>query len=346
MATQQYSTSTPRIGAFKGEVLAHAVPKLVLGISGDQKRMPKNMSDTVKYRRWLPKGGATTNATTINQWSVTANAHLTSEGVTPVAETLTPQDITVTLQQYACLYSYTDKTADLYEDDIPMEMKTQVGERMGLVREMIDYGALKACTNKFYSGGTSRTTVDEAISLSMLRKATKSIKANRGSFASKVLGAGPNYNTVPVERGYIVFAHTDCENDIRNLPNFKETSEYANRTTLHECELGSCEGFRFIISPELTAIADSGASVGSTGLVSTSASQVDIYPYIVIAQDAWANVALRGMESFDVTHIPAKQKSKDDPLGQRGYVGAKFYSAAFIQNDGWMAVIEAGATDI
>lgn len=351
MATQAYNTTSPRIGKLKGEILAHAVPKLVLGISGDQKKMPKNSSDTVVYRRWLPKGA--TNSTTpsgglvpINTISVDENAHLVTDGVTPNAETLTPQDITVQLQQYACLYSYTDKTADLYEDKIPDEMKTQAGERMGLVREMIDYGALKGCTNKFYSGGTARASVDEPISLTVLRKATKSIKGNRGTFATKVLGAGPNYNTTPVERGYIVFAHTDCENDIRNLPGYKDRSEYASQKAIHDCELGSCEGFRFIISPELSEIADSGAAVGTTGLVSTSSSNVDIYPYIVVAKDAWANVALRGMESFDPIHVPVNQKDKSDPLGQRGYIGAKFYSAAFVQNDGWMAVIEAGATDI
>lgn len=346
MASQAYNTASPRVGKLKGDILAHAVPKLVLGISGDQKKVGKNMSDTVVYRRWLPKGGATTNATTINTWSVDANAHLVTDGVTPNSETLTPQDTTVQLQEYACLYSYTNKTADLYEDKIPTEMKTQVGERMGLVREMIDYGALKSCTNKFYAGGTSRATVDEPISLAVLRKATKSIKGNRGSFATSVLGAGPNYNTTSVERGYIVYAHTDCENDIRNLPGFKECSEYANQKTLHECELGSCEGFRFIISPELSSIADSGASVGSTGLVSTSASQIDVYPYIVVAKDFWANVALRGMESFSVIHVPADKPDKSDPLGQRGYLGSRFYSAAFVQNDGWGAVLECGSTDI
>ena len=346
MATQAYNTTSPRVGKIKGEILAHAVPKLVLGISGDQKKIGKNQSDTVVYRRWLPKGGATTNATTINTWSVDENAHLVTDGVTPNAETLTPQDITVQLQQYACLYAYTDKTADMYEDKIPDEMKTRVGEQMGLVREMVDYGALKGCTNKFYSGGSSRSAVDEPITLTMLRKATKSIKGNRGSFATKVLGPGPNYNTTSVERGYIVYAHTDCENDIRNLPGFKETSEYANRKTIHDCELGSCEGFRFIISPELSSIIDSGASVGSTGLVSDGGSNIDIYPYLVIAQDAWANVALRGMESFDVIHVPVGQKDKSDPLGQRGYLGSKFYSAAFVQNDGWMAVVECGATDV
>lgn len=346
MAIQAMGTSTPRVGKIKGEILKHAVPVTCLGISGDQKKIGKNQSDTVIYRRWLPKGGATTSAATINAWSVTPSAHQTSEGVTPDAETLAPQDITVQLQQYACLYSYTDKTAELYEDKIPTEMKVQVGERMGLVREMIDYGALKGNTNKFYSGGTSRATVDETISLNVLRKATKSIKGNRGRPVNKVLSASANYNTAPVERGYIVYCHTDCENDIRNMPGFKECSEYGTRNMLHECELGAVEGFRFIISPELAAIADSGAAIGSDGLISTTGTSNDVYPYIVVGADAWANVALRGMESFDVVHIPHTQKDKNDPLGQRGYLGSKFYSAAFVQNDGWMAVIECGATDI
>lgn len=344
--SQKYNTATPRVGKLKGEILKHAVPKLVLGMSGDQKRMPKNESDTVIYRRWLPKGGATTNANTINQWSVDANAHIVSEGVTPTAESMTPQNITVQLQQYACLYSYTDKVADLYEDKIPDEMKIQTGERMGLVREMIDYGSLKGCTNKFYAGGSSRATVDEKISLSLLRKVTRSIKGNRGSPVTRVLAASANYNTAPVEQGYLVFCHTDGENDIRDLPNFITTAEYGSRKVAHECEIGSVENFRFIVSPELNPIIDSGAAVGSTGLVSTGASNIDVYPFVVIAADAWANVALRGMESFDPIHIPAGQKDKSDPLGQRGYVGAKFYSAAFVQNDGWMAVVEAGVSDI
>lgn len=346
MAIQQYNTTASRVGTLKGDILKHAIPVLVLGISGDQKKMRKNMGDTVIYRRWLPKGGATTNSTTINQWSVSDVSHLTSDGVTPSAETLTPQDISVTIRQYACLYAYTDKTADLYEDKIPDEMKLQCGQRMGLVREMIDYGVLKSGTNKFYSGGTTRATVDEAISLNVIRKATKSLRGNRCREVTSVLSASGNYGTSPVESGFLVFAHTDCEPDIRDLPNFVHVSEYGQRKQVHPKELGSCESFRFILSPELTAIADSGASVGSTGLVSTSASQVDVYPFIVVAADAWANVALRGLDSISPTHKPVGQIDGSDPLGQRGYIGCKFYAAAFIQNDGWMAVIEAGATDV
>lgn len=346
MPTQMYTSEAQRIGKLKGELLKHSVPREVLGITGQQRQMPKNNSDTVVFRRWLPFGGATTNAETINQWVVEVNDHLTQEGVTPNSDVIAPQDITVQMKQYSCLYVYTDKTAELYEDDVPSEMKKQTGQRMGLLREKIRYGALKGNTNKFYAGGTSRATVDEIISLPLLRKITRSLEKNRADNITTILAPSANYNTVAVEAGYIVFCHTDVDNDVRDLPGFVECASYGSRKQIHSRELGSTDKYRFITSPELTEIADSGAAIGSLGLVSTTGTLIDVFPVIVVAEDAWADVALRGMSSFDVTHIPHTKKDKNDPLGQRGYVGASFWSAAFIQNDGWMAVAEVGVTDL
>jgi len=347
MATQGYdSPQLARIGKLKGAILKHSQPKEVLGITGEQHKMGKNQSDTVVFRRWLPRGGTTATAASINQWDVDENAHLTSEGVTPPADTMVAQDITVTLNQYSALYMYTDKNADLYEDDVPMAMKKQCGQRMGLVREKVRYGALKGCTNLFYAGGTSRVTVDATISLGMLRRVSRSLLGNRADMITSILAPSPNYNTAAIEAGFLVFCHTDAENDIRELPGFIECASYGSRKVMHECELGACDRYRFIISPELTPIIDSGAAVGATGLVSTGASNIDVYPMIVVAEDAWGDVALRGMNSFNVSHIPHTQKDKNDPHGQRGYLGAIFWSASFIQNDGWMAVVEIGVTDL
>jgi len=339
-----YDTNDPRIGALRGDILKHSVPREVLGITGKQHRFGKNQSETIIFRRWLPFGGATTSATTINQWVVTANAHLTTEGVTPDVDTITPQDISVTLRQYSALYGYTDRTADLYEDDVPSEMKMQCGQRMGLVREMIRYGALQGCTNKYYAGGTSRTTVDQAIGLLVLRNITRGLETNRADYITRILSPSPNYSTAPVEAAWLVFHHTDCIHDIRELPGFKHVSEYGTRKPVHPRELGSVDEFRFISSPELGSVADSGASVTGTGLFSTTGTSIDVYPVIVCAQDAWGDIALRGKQSFDTTDIRPGQKDSSDPLGQRGYIGAKFYSAAFVQNDGWMAVLESGIT--
>lgn len=347
MATQTYLSPQGRINKLKGEIIAHAVPVEVLGVTGMQKRMPKNAGATVSFRRWLPFGATVSSP---NSWAAVAPgalSHLAQEGVTPPADTLVPQDIEATLQQYACLYSVTDRVVDLYEDDVPAEMKKQTGERIGLVREMVRYGVLRGGTNKFYGGaGTSRATVNGRLTLALLRKITRNLKANHAKRVTSVLAASPNFATAPVEAGYLVFAHTDCENDIRDLPNFKETSEYAQRRAINEHELGSVENFRFILSPELASYPNAGASVGSTGLYSTGGSNIDVYPVIVVGEDAWGQVALRGAESIDVTWIPPGQKDKNDPLGQRGYVGAKTYFTSVILNQGWMAVAEVGVKSL
>jgi N4-gp56 family major capsid protein len=341
-----YTTQAGRINKFKGEIIAHAVPIEVLGITGMHKSMPKNSGNTVVYRRWLPYGATSTNANTMNRPSVTASAHITSEGVTPAADTLTPVDVTVVLQQYACLYSVTDQTVDLYEDDVPAEMKKQTGERVALIREMIRYGALKACTNVYYAGGTSRATVDEVIGYNLLSRITRNLRANHAKSITSILSASAQFNTSPIEGGYLVFAHTDLEHDIRALPDFVSVANYGSRKPAHPEELGASGRFRFILSPELSPIADSGAAVAGTTLYSTTGTNADVYPVIVAAEDAWGDVALRGSKSLDPTWIPPGQKDKNDPLGQRGYVGAKFYDAVKVLNDGWMAVAEVGITDL
>lgn len=337
-----YASPAARIGRLKGEILKHAMPAEVLGITGMQKKMPKNQSDTIVFRRWLPFGGATTNANTINRWVVTASAHQISEGVTPAPDSLTPQDITATLLQYGCLYQVTDKVVDIYEDDVPAEMKKQVGQRIGLVRELVRYGSLKAGTNVYYTGGTSRATVNAKLNLNTLRRVARNLLANHAVQVTEILAPSPNFNTAPVEASFLVFVHSDAEADIRDLPGFKHVSDYGQRKPVHPAEVGSCERFRFIISPELASYADAGAAIGSAGLYSTSGTSNDVYPFIVVGEDAWGQVALRGIDAIDPTWIPPGQKDKNDPLGQRGYVGGTCWFTSTILNQGWMAVIEGG----
>lgn len=339
-----FKTTAPaeRIGKLKGEILAHAVHAEVLGITGMQRQHPRNMGKTVVYRRYLPYGAAATDFNTRNRPLADATAHELEEGVTPAADTLIPQDITVTLKQYGCLYQLSDQVADTYEDDVPAEMKKQAGERVGLVREMIRYGVLKACSNVFYAGGTSRPTVDEKITLNMLRKVSRNLQANHAKRVTGILAPSPNIATMPVEAAYLVFVHSDAEADIRDLAGFKHVSEYGNRKPVSPHEIGSCENFRFITSPELAPYAAAGDSVGATGLMGTG--NVDVYPFIMCGEDAWGQLALRGSDAIDPTYIPPGTKDKSDPLGQRGYVGAKFYMQATLLNDGWMAVVEAGVS--
>ncbi len=352
MATQLYSSAQARIDKFKGEILKHAVPLEVLNRAGRQIRMPKNNSKTYIARRWLPYGATATNASTQNQFfqngtgdrgNLMVQAHQISEGVTPPPDSIVPVDTTVVMQQYGALYSYTDQVADLYEDDVPEAMAQQLGERVTLVNEMINYGALRACTNSFYGGtGTSLSTVNGPLTLGMARKIALNLQANHGAMVNKVLSAGRNFATDPVAPGYTVFCHTDLEPDIRDVPNFIAAQSYASGEPMQN-ELGAVERFRFITSPDLPSIQDGGAAVGATGLYSTTGTNIDVYPIIVTAQDAWSQLAVRGINSLTPKLISPSETSKSDPLGQRGYAGVIWYKAVLLENQGWMAVGYVGS---
>jgi N4-gp56 family major capsid protein len=348
LAMQTFSLTPGRINKFKGQILAHAVPFEVLGRTGRQIPMPKNQSDTYVARRWLPYGATASTASSQNQFfqnasnvdrgNIIVQQHQVQEGVTPTPDSMVPLDITVVMQQYSCLYGFTDKTYDLYEDDIPKAMIEQVGERMTFVNEMIIYGALRACTNAYFGGtGTTVATVNAAITLGFVRKIAKNLQANHGKPVNKVLKAGPNYATSPVPEGFTVYCHTDLEPDIRDLPNFVPAEKYASGTPMPN-EIGMCERFRFITSPDLPSLQDAGAAVGATGCYSTSSVNIDVYPIIVTAQDAWGQVAVRGKEALNPTFLPPGDKSKADPMGQRGYAGTIWWKAVMIENQGWMAV--------
>ena len=226
-----------RIGYIKGKILKHAKPYICLGVVGVNENFQRNAGDIVKYRRFLPKGAS---ASQPNRFFLDASgdrsqayvdAHLVSEGVTPVAENVGVQDISAPVNQYGCVYGYTDKIADLHEDDIPGEMMKLVGERKALVMESALFGVLKGCTNKYYGGtGTSRGTVNGTLTLTMLRRIARSLSLNHATTITKMVKGGNAglYGTSPVGRSYPVWVSTDLMPDLRELPGFVPVEAYGD----------------------------------------------------------------------------------------------------------------------
>ena len=351
MAIQNYGTVASRnlIRAAQG-MLEHAQPITVLGDFGTQREMPQNSTDTLVFRRTLPFGASTAGTTIENSTryvgtpDITASNFVLAEGVTPNSNTITFQDVSVQLQQYGVLFKYSSKTEQLYEDDIPGEMVKLTGETLAEVMELVRYGVLKAGSTVIYANGSSRSAINTAISLNSIRKAARTLESNRCRRVTSRLAPGVNFGTRAVQPAYVVFCHTDAVSDIRNLPGFTRVEDYGSFKPIHDREIGACEDFRFISSPLLKSFLAAGASIGSSGMLSVGAANVDVYPFIVIGEDAWGQVALKGMSAIKPVVLKASQTNHANPLGQFGYVGASTWFATVRLNDAWMARIEAGVT--
>jgi hypothetical protein len=352
MAIQNYGTVASRnlIRAAQG-MLEHAQPITVLGDFGTQREMPQNSTDTLVFRRTLPFG-ATAAGTTIENSTryvgtpdITASNFVLAEGVTPNSNTISFQDVTVQLQQYGVLFKYSSKTEQLYEDDIPGEMVKLTGETLAEVMELVRYGVLKAGSTVVYTNGSSRSAINSAISLNSLRKAARTLESNRARRVTSRLAPGVNFGTRAVQPAYVVFCHTDAVSDVRNLPGFTRVEEYGSFKPIHDREVGACEDFRFISSPLLKSFLAAGSST-LNGMLSVGGSNVDVYPFIIIGEDCWGQVALKGMSAIKPVVLKASQTNHANPLGQFGYVGASTWFATVRLNDAFMARIEAGVTTL
>lgn len=350
MPISSLANPAQRIGKIKGMMLKHAISVIALGTVGVNDEFKRNSGNQVIYRRFLPEGATAAQPNRFFQDAdgdrsvAFAVGFEAQEGVTPIAKTINVQDVTATIKQFAILTGYTDQAFDLHEDNLPEAYIKYCGETKGLINEQDLFGVLKACTNKFYGGaGTSRATVNGTLSLTLLRRIARSLKSNHATTVKQMqrLGKSGNYGTAPVEQCFPVWCHTDLEADLRQMEGFKTVSEYGDPSIAVPNEFGSCESFRFITTPELVEVQNSGAAVAGTVplLKSTSGTSADVYQVIVGSQDAWGHIGLN-KDRMEPTVITPDQKDKNDPLGQRGVVGCKWYYHAVVLNGMQMAVVE------
>jgi N4-gp56 family major capsid protein len=309
------------------QMLRHAAPIVVLDKMGLTKPMPKNKGVNMRFRR--PK-------------VFVASTTPLAEGVTPTATAFEYEDVSVAIKQYGQVATVTDVIEDTHEDPVLNDITVQLGENIGRTMEALNWAVLRAGTSVTYANGTARNQVNTPISLAKQRAVIRTLKAQKAMKITQILGSGPNYATRAVEAAYVAVGHTDLENDIRALPGFLPVAQYANRSTISEYEIGSVEDVRYILSPDLPAFTDAGGAKGS--MVSTTGTSADVYPLLYFGKEAYGLVPLRGQGSVAPSIIPVNQKTKDDPLGQRGYAGWKSWHACVILNDLWMNRLECAAT--
>lgn len=308
-------------------MLKHAGPTTVLDKLGLTKQMPKNKSTSIKFRRPKVFDAVTTPLL---------------EGVTPSTTAFAYEDVLATLKQYGQVVGITDVIEDTHEDPVLNDATEQCGENIGRTIEALTYGVVKAGTNVFYANGSARNAVNTPISLTKQRAVTRGLKAQKAMKITKILSPSPDYETRAIEAAYVAVAHTDLESDIRNMAGFVTVAEYGTRKPMCDEEIGSVEDVRYVLSPDLDPFLDAGGAKGA--MVSTTGTSADVYPILYFGKEAFGTVALRGQGAVSPTIIPVNQKTKDDPLGQRGYVGWKTWFVSVRLNEAWMARLEVAVT--
>ena len=337
-----YGDITPAIAAYAVvRMLTRAQPLLQLERFGQTYPLPTNSTQTAKFRRYYMTGATGSAGSGSGSFSIPVATTPLVEGVTPAGSKLSNVDYTVTLSQYGDFITITDVVMDTHTDPILQQATDILGEQAALTVETLRFNVLKAGTNVFYSNGTARTDVNTAISLTVQRQITTGLNRQNAKKITSIVASTPDYNTKSVEAAYMAVCHPDLESDIRGMTGFKPVADYGPHTSPMEGEIGSVEQVRYLSSTVIAPWADGGGAKGA--MRSTSGTSADVYPVLVFGRDAFGIVPLKGKSSMTPMVVNPKP-APGDPLGQRGTVGWKLWTATVILQEAFMARLECAAT--
>jgi N4-gp56 family major capsid protein len=326
-----YGDVLPRVGIEAvAKMLSRIEPITVLEPWALVTPLPKNKGETIKWRRIRPLVVSTTNLT---------------EGVTPPSEQLVYEDVVTVIAQFGGWIQITDKVTDLHEDRVLDDAMTALADQAASVKEAVIWGILRGGTNVFYANGVARTSVNTPVDLDLVNAAVNLLKRNHAKKLTERMKAGVNISTEPVNSSYVAFSHIDLETDIRDMDGFVPVERYASGQALDpEWEIGKVNEVRFILSPQLSAFADAGGA--TTTMRSTSGTNADVYPIVLIGKEAFGVVPLKGISSVEMAVKNPKMGEPGDPLGQRGHVSWKIWYQAVRLNELWMVRLEVAATSL
>jgi N4-gp56 family major capsid protein len=328
-------------GHIARELLKRAQPLMIISRLGQPKPIPKNVSDTIKFRGYQ---------------------HLDNqpkelmEGITPDASKPTYREVHAQLKQYGDWIGISDKIDDTHEDPLIAEFSGILGEQSAIMLERVMIEILHGATNVFFSGdvgggvnATSRSEVNKPINLNLQRRIMRGLRRQLAQPITNIIAASPNFNTSPIPPSYIAVAHTDCQDDIREMPGFIPAEKYGSYKPM-EGEFGSVEGVRYMTTTLLDPFIGAGAAPLAGTPILASGACADVYPIYFFGKDAFGVTPYAKDKAGASPVMPMILNPNvprgGDPLGQRGSMGWKAYRTGVILYDFWMCRAEVAVSQL
>lgn len=324
-------------GFYDRALLENASMALLYDKFGQTRPLPKNSGTRINFRRY---GKLAVNLTPLG------------DGVTPTGKKLSVTDIYATIKQYGDYVTVSDWLTMTGLDPNVLDiaenlLSTQLAETKDtLARDILVAGT----TVRYGNGVTARTSIVTAMSNDDVDSCIRTLEGNDAKKITKINTAGSGFNTSPIGAAYLAICHPHLRRDIESLSGFTPIQEYASRDSLSTengeiVEIGATRGIRWLASTNAKIWADGGGAVGVTGLVSTSASNIDVYGVVILGRNAYGTVPLQ-KETVKMIAKQLGSAGTEDALDQRATVGHKFATVTKILNDDYMVRLEVGATSL
>jgi N4-gp56 family major capsid protein len=311
-------------------------------------------TSTIKWRRIEQESPSTTALTELTG---TASYMQGRDADTPSFT-----DVTATVSKYGQFYIVNEEV-DLYNPNkTTSELVAILGESAGrsLNQLMRDVGEDNA-TKHYAANVASDGLVDSIVTTGALDRVINTLTRNSARTFRPMTNGSTNIGSTPILKSYWAITHPDVAQDVAGLTGFKSVETYAGQTALAEGEYGyygkAGYGLRFVMSEDASIDANSGDSISTADLRTTSAL-VDLYTILIYGEDAFGSVGLgerhtdgvyRAGDNTGGWEMIFKERGSggtSDPFNEIATLAWKAFFAGAVLNANWSRALRVGATNL
>ena len=271
---------------FNARLLMRAKAYLAFNSIGQEKPIPMNSSNQVRFRRYGVMAAVTTNL-----------AEATAESPDRTAVQLSITDVTGNIIRRGNAVAITDVLAyQAAEDVIKESQDVCVGQNAGESIDIYYRNVIDAGTTVVYSNGTTRLGINTVIDGDDIRRTVRTLELNNARKITQVINASTGVGTVPVRPCYVAVCSPRTAFTLRQLTGWQGVETYAAQMGIEglmDGEIGQVDGVRFVQTTQARSY-DAGGAAGSGILTSGTPAVADVYETLVFGQEAYGRCPLKG----------------------------------------------------
>ena len=314
------NTSTTQIPAavstfYNRTLLKEARPRLLHTMWAQVADIPRNNTDSIRFRRYSLLSAATTPL---------------DEGVTPSGSQLSITNVDASAKQYGDYVTLSDKLLFTTLDPVLTKTADILGQQAGNTLDQLTRDVIAAGTTVQYaSTATTRATVSSSmlITRAEIREGVRTLQSNDAAKVTKMVDASTGFNTSPIPEAFIGIITENTLYDLKNVTGFIPVEEYASKGKLLPGEVGTLDEVRFVMTTNGKIFSAAGSG------------SIDVHGTLIIGMDAYGISRISGEAMKNIVK-PLGSAGTADPLDQRQTSGWKATFVAKILNENFMLRLE------
>lgn len=224
------STTKTNKEYYEKKLLTRAETKLVYGLFGQKRSIPRNGGKTIEFRRW-------------DLFTDDVESLLLTEGVTPDGKNITQTSVESTVKQYGMFIEISDLLELSMFDPIQRDAGDLLGDRLGIAADHVTRNAMVADASAYYVA--SRTsmlgiTSSDKLTITEVRKVVRTLRKAKAMPFSDSRG---DY--------FVCVVDPDTEYDLMNDSLWLDPAKYKDTEKIYKGEIGLMYGVLFVRSTEV-----------------------------------------------------------------------------------------------